>query len=203
MNVLPQAGSPVHASRGAMTYYDNEIYPVARITAGAVGQPGQRVFILQARVDGETVSWLIEKDQALALGRSIPRLLDDIRQQFLELGEPLVAATPNLALCEPFKPEFRVGSIGLGYDRLHDLIVLTLQDAETDGMVELPEGDGTEDAMQVFTTRGQALLLGQQAEEAVAAGRPLCPNCGEPMDDFGHFCLALFSRRKGSDDYLQ
>jgi uncharacterized repeat protein (TIGR03847 family) len=186
-----------------MTYYDNEIYPVSRITAGAVGHPGQRVFILQARVDGETMSWVIEKNQALALGRSIPQLLQDIRQQFPELDDPLVAAEPNLALCEPFKPVFRVGSIGLGYDRLHDLIVLTLQDAESDGMVELPEGDGTEDAMQIFTTRGQAHLLGRQAEEAVAAGRPLCPNCGEPMDDFGHFCLAFLSRRKGGGDYLQ
>lgn len=186
-----------------MIYYDNDIYPVSRITAGAVGDLGQRVFIIQARVDGENVSWVIEKDQALALGRSIPRLLNDIREEFPELGDPLVAAEPNLALSEPLKPEFRVGSIGLGYDRLHDLIVLTLQDAETDGMVELPEGTGEDDAMQVFTTRGQALLLGRQAEEAVAAGRLLCPNCGEPMDDFGHFCLALFSRRKGSGDYLQ
>jgi hypothetical protein len=46
-------------------------------------------------------------------------------------------------------------------------------------------------------------LLGRQAEAAVAAGRPLCPNCGEPMDDFGHFCLINLRRRLGSDDYLQ
>jgi len=57
--------------------------------------------------------------------------------------------------------------------------------------------------VQVFTTRGQAFLLGRQAEAAVTAGRPLCPNCGEPMDDFGHFCLSNLQRRLGSDDYLQ
>jgi uncharacterized repeat protein (TIGR03847 family) len=186
-----------------MTYYDDDIYPVSRITAGAVGEQGQRVFILQARVNGEVVSWVIQKNQALALGRSIPRLLDDIRDQFPELDEPLVATEPNLALSEPLRPEFRVGSIGLGYDRLHDLVVLTLQDAEMDVMEEIPERDADAGAVQVFTTRGQALLLGRQAEETVAAGRPFCPNCGEPMDASGHFCLTLFSRRKGSGDYLQ
>jgi uncharacterized repeat protein (TIGR03847 family) len=185
-----------------MAYYDHDIYPVSRITAGAVGEIGRRVFVLQARLDGEFVSWVIEKDQALALGRSIPRLLQDIRDEFPELTEPLVAAEPNLTLSEPLKPEFRVGSIGLGYDRLHDLVVLTLQNVDTEVVEEIPEVDD-DGSVQVFTTRGQALLLGRQVEEAVAAGRPLCPNCGEPMDNFGHFCLPLLKRRKGSGDYLQ
>lgn len=185
-----------------MIYYDEDIYPVSRITAGAVGGPGQRIFILQARLNGEVLSWVIQKEHALALGRSIPRLLADIREEFPELEEPLVAADPDLALCEPLKPQFRVGSIGLGYDRLHDLVILTLQDADTDGMVELPE-DENDDTIQVFTTRGQALLLSRQAEEAVAAGRLLCPNCGEPMDVTGHFCLTSLKRRQGGGDYLQ
>jgi hypothetical protein len=44
-----------------MTYYDEDIYPVSRITAGAVGGPGQRIFILQARLNGEVLSWVIQK----------------------------------------------------------------------------------------------------------------------------------------------
>ncbi len=186
-----------------MTYYDDEFHPVARITTGAVGDPGRRIFILQARWKGEIVSWVIEKEQALALSRNIPRLLDDIRDEYPELGEPLVAAEPNLELSEPLKPEFRVGSIGLGYDRLHDLVILALQDADAeddDAVAEPAEANG---AVQVLTTRGQALLLGRQAEAAVAAGRPLCPNCGEPIDDFGHFCFIAMRRRMGSEDYLQ
>jgi len=186
-----------------MTYYDDEFFPVARITAAAVGDPGRRIFILQARWKGEIFSWVIEKEQALALSRNIPKLLEDIREEYPELGDPLVAAEPNLELSEPLMPEFRVGSIGLGYDRLHDLVILALQDAdieEDDGLIEATDDDS---AVQVFTTRGQAFLLGRQAEAAVAAGRPLCPNCGEPMDDFGHFCLINLRRRLGSDDYLQ
>jgi uncharacterized repeat protein (TIGR03847 family) len=184
-----------------MTYYD-DIYPVSRITAGSIGEIGRRVFILQAKVDGEIVSWVIEKDQALALSRSIPRLLEDIREEFPELGEPVMAAHPDLTLSEPLEPEFRVGGIGLGYDRVHDLVVLTLQDVaneEDEAAIEPPADD---DTIQVYTTRGQAILLGRQAGDVVAAGRPLCPNCEEPIDDFGHFCLTSFKRRKGGD-YLQ
>lgn len=188
-----------------MTYYDDDIFPVARITAGAIGELGQRIFILQAKMNGEMVSWVIEKEHALALSRSIPQLLADIRQEFPELGEPLVAAEPHLELAEPLKPEFRVGSIGLSYDRLHDLVVLTLQGAETDDDIEDIEdiSEPEDNTVQVFTTRGQALLLGQHAQDVVAAGRPLCPKCDQPIDDFGHFCLSELQRRKGSGDYLQ
>ncbi len=186
-----------------VNYYDDDIYPVSRITAGAIGEAGQRIFILQARIDGEIVSWIIGKEQALALGRRLPKLLEDIRAEYPELDEPLVAAEPKLELSEPLEPRFRVGSIGLSYDRLHDLVVLTLQDADAEEVVEFSEDEASEDSIQVFTTRGQALLLSRQAEAVVAAGRPLCPNCGEPIDDFGHFCLTLFRRRWDSDDYLQ
>ena len=188
-----------------MAYYDeDDIFPVSRITVGAVGDPGRRVFILQAQMGSETISWVIEKEQAVALSRTIPRLLADVRSEFEELAEPLLAAKPNLALNEPLEPEFRVGSIGLGYDRLHDLVVLTLVDADTD---EPPEEDLLEELdeepeLHVFTTRGQAMLLGLQVEEAVAAGRPYCPSCGEPIDDFGHFCLPQAARAKRHGEYL-
>ncbi len=185
-----------------MTYYDDDIYPVSRITTGAIGELGQRIFILQARVNGETVSWVIEKEHALILSRSIPELLEQIRHEYPELDEPLVPPESHLALGEPLRPAFRVGSIGLDYDRVHDLVVLILQDAEAAEESDFAEDDD-ENAVQVFTTRGQALLLSRQAQEAVAAGRPLCPRCGEPIDDFGHFCLAFLKRRQGSSDYLQ
>jgi uncharacterized repeat protein (TIGR03847 family) len=213
---------------------DDDIFPVTRITTGAIGEPGKRVFILQAYVGGQPFSWVIEKEQAAALGKVIPRLLQKIRLDYPELAEPLVAAKPNLALGEPLEPEFRVASIALGYDRLHDLVVLTLSEAQDgeledaepedesstdEGFVDEgiadaaradedfvdPEGDGADDDadLQLFATRGQALLLSQQAELVIAAGRPACPNCGQPIDDFGHFCLPPATRTKWNSDYLQ
>lgn len=173
----------------SLPHFENEdVYLVTRITTGAVGEMGRRVFILQAHLGTQPVSWVIAKEQALALSRDIPELLAQVHTEFPELAEPLVSATPNLDLSEPLEPLFRVGSLGVGYDRLHDLVVLTLIDAaafELHGQ-DLDEPEQIEH--NLYATRGQALLLSRQAEKVVAAGRPLCPQCGEPIDDFGHFC---------------
>jgi len=84
-----------------------------------------------------------------------------------------------------------VGSIGVEYDRLHDVVIFTLVDADTmniEGEEGLIDADAEPPEHHLFTTRGQAKLLGEQAEKAVVAGRPLCPRCGLPMEEFGHFC---------------
>lgn len=192
-------------SYAALPYYEGEdIYPVSRITAGAVGATGRRTFVLQAFFGAEPFSWLIEKDQAMALSKAIPELLDDVRTEFPELDEPLVAAAPNLTLTEPLQPIFRVGSIGVGYDRLHDLVVFTLVDADKldseDEEDLIDDDDQQPPEHQIYTTRGQAKLLGEQAAKAVVAGRPLCPRCSTPMDDFGHFCPPVNARnRRGGE----
>jgi uncharacterized repeat protein (TIGR03847 family) len=179
-------------------FSEDDAHPVTRITAGSVGEPGSRVFILQAQYGKSLLSWVIEKDHAVALTRAIPRLLSEIRSQYPELAEPLVAHRPNLVLVEPLSPEFRVTSIGLGYDRIHDLVVLTLaddgQDSEDDQVS--PDGTPASSETQLFTTRGQAQLLSQQSEQVVTAGRPACPNCGQPIDGRGHFCAPDAARRR-------
>ncbi len=197
----------IYTAFAALSYYDeDEVYPVSRITAAPVGDPRQRYFILQAHIGDEPVSWLIERDQARALSRQIPRLLTDILSEFPELAEPLVAAEPNLALTEPWQPLFRVGSLGIGYDRLHDLVVFTLVDADTLEAMEEPEAEipaeDDDPEQRVYTTRGQALLLAQQAEKVVAAGRPYCPHCDEPIHDFGHFCIVAGARKGRSGEYI-
>ncbi len=177
---------------------------MTRITTGALGEPGYRVLVLQAQFGPEVLSWVIEKHQASALVRDIPQLLAHVQDAFPELAEPLVAAQPNLTLIEPLAPLFRVGGLGLEYDREHDLVMLTLVDAKVlRGEIE-SEADNAEDeaGQRIYTTRGQALLLSQQTEKIVAAGRPYCPACGEPIDDFGHFCLPLSARNRQTGEYL-
>lgn len=192
-------------SYAALPYYESDdVYPVTRITAGSVGASGRRTFVLQAFFGAEPFCWVIEKDQAMALSRAIPELLDDVRTEFPELGEPLVAAAPNLTLTEPLQPLFRVGSIGVEYDRLHDLMIFTLVDADImngAGKEELIDVDDSEPPEHhIYTTRGQAKLLGEQAEKSVVAGRPLCPRCSAPMDEFGHFCPPANARtRRGGE----
>lgn len=194
-------------SYAALPYYEgDDVFPVTRITAGAVGATGRRTFVLQAFFGEEPFCWVIEKDQATALSRAIPELLDDVLAEFPELGEPLVAAAPNLTLAEPLQPLFRVGSIGVAYDRLHDLVVFTLVDAD---MIDGEDDQGLIDAdaaeppeHHIYTTRGQAKLLGEQAEKAVVAGRLRCPRCSTPMDDFGHFCPPAKARIRRSGEII-
>jgi uncharacterized repeat protein (TIGR03847 family) len=38
-------------------------------------------------------------------------------------------------------------------------------------------------------TREQARGLAVHGAELINAGRPRCPQCGEPMDPEGHFCI--------------
>lgn len=202
-----------------MAHYEDDMPPVSRIVAGSIGEPGRRIFVLQAHYGDKTLTWVIEKEQIIALGRDIPQLLADAREEYPELGEPLVAAQPDLSLREPFHPEFRVGSLSIGYDRAHDRVVLLLVDARSEQprpewefqeVLELmaagevpPEETDPPHTQVIYATRGQAWLLSQQADAVVAAGRPRCPACGEPIDSFGHFCLPPASQRKTGHSTLQ
>jgi uncharacterized repeat protein (TIGR03847 family) len=189
-----------------MTHFDDDnIHPVNRITAGAVGEPGRRSFVLQAQIGQELVSWVMEKDQVVALCQSISQLLNEIQSEFPELNAPLVAHEPELALREPLEPVFRIGSIGLGYDRFHDVVVLTLVDAALFdvGFEDIADEELAAAELYIYTTRGQALLLSQQTEDVVAAGRPLCPGCGKPIDEFGHFCFATAGHTGPNREFVQ
>lgn len=186
-----------------MAYYDeDDVFPVTRITAGTVSAYGRRVFILQAHINGHPLTWVIEKEQAIGLSRGLPDLLTEIQSEFPELADPMVAAQPNLTLSEPLEAEFRVASIQIGYDRFHDLVVLTLIDRSDFEDFDATEEDLEARGYRVYATRGQALLLSRQAEEVVVAGRPPCPRCGEPMDDFGHFCLPPEAQLRRAGIYL-
>jgi hypothetical protein len=97
-----------------------------------------------------------------------------------------------------------VGSLGVSYDRLHDLVVLILVDARLlyGDLTDADLDETREPGQRLYTTRGQALLLSQQVARAVTAGRPTCPLCQEPIDDFGHFCLPATARNRRTGEFL-
>ena len=61
-----------------MTMKSFEFDEVDAFTTGTVGQPGQRVFFLQARAAGAVVSLKCEKQQVAALTEYLGRLLKDL-----------------------------------------------------------------------------------------------------------------------------
>ncbi|UCC86047.1 MAG: DUF3090 domain-containing protein [Anaerolineales bacterium] len=160
-----------------------EMHPVTRITIDAIGPPGQRVFLLQASQQAETITLKIEKEQAQVLAHSIEQLLEELAERFprpiSKMEEPLAS---ELMLREPIEPLFAVGQMGLGYDESEDALVLVAQE------LTLEEEAATARVARFWATRGQMQAISRHTLEVVAMGRPICPLCSRPIDPEGHFC---------------
>ena len=146
-----------------------------RFTAGAVGEPGSRVFFLQAVEGTQVVSLRLEKQQVGALGQYLQGVLNDL---------PVVPVTErpsDMDLVEPVVAEWVVGTLGVAYDTESDRIVL-----QADELVDEDEEDGG--LARFHLSRAQVVAFCELAESLVAAGRPPCPICGQPMDPDGHVC---------------
>ena len=159
-----------------------DLNPVSRITIGAIGEPGQRVFLLQASQGSSSITLKIEKEQARVLASSTIELLEELDQKYprtyTRLDKPL---TSDLMLQQPVDPEFVVGQIGLGYDQEQDFVVLVVQE------VQLEKG-GEPATARFWATRAQMRALSDHTLEVVNQGRPICPLCDSPIDPDGHFC---------------
>lgn len=157
--------------------------PVSHITADAIGKPGQRVFYLQGRTDTQIVSVIIEKFQLQSLIESIMHFLGDIQSKFPELSEPIIAYRENeMQLQPPIDPVFRAGDLGLEYDSARDLVCIIAKEI-------IPENSDEEPGfVRYWCTRPQLLALIKYGASVIEQGRPICPQCGEPMDPGGHFC---------------
>ena len=161
-----------------------ELKPVDHITTGAVGPPGQRVFYLQARKGEELVTLIVEKSQIQSLAIGVHKFLEDLAAAKPDLPAATTAYDESeMALATPLDPAFRVGQIGLGYDEEVDQMVIVAREVPPD------EEDTEEGSVARFwTTRSQLLALSHFGLDVASRGRPICGNCGEPVDADGHFC---------------
>ena len=167
-----------------MPHYTYDFNPVAHITAGAVGEPGHRTFYVQATQGKQIVSVVCEKQQVAALAEGIQRFLEEIATKYPERKtEEVIYSERTMALIEPIAPAFRAGQMGLGYDDENDLLVLVIQEI-------VAEGDDAEnvEVARFWASREQMLAMSRYATRIVVAGRPICGNCGQPIDPEGHFC---------------
>ena len=156
---------------------------VDRITVGTVGEPGRRVFYLQAVAGSQVVSLKLEKQQVAALVTYLATLLSDL---------PGPGPLPtDIDLVEPVLPEWTVGALGVSYDEATDRILVQAE--------ELMEEETDEGATARFlATREQVAALAARGAEAVTSGRPPCPLCGQPLDPEGHVCVRLNGHRSQS-----
>ncbi|HYO37799.1 MAG TPA: DUF3090 family protein, partial [Geodermatophilus sp.] len=170
-----------------------------RFVAGTVGEPGDRSFYLQAVEDARTVSVLLEKQQVSVLAERIAALLEEVARRFGGDADAPAAGGDLAPLAVPLEEEFRVGTMGLGWDADSSSIVvelLAVSEEEVDESVVLDDTDEGPDALRVTITPMAARAFVARARRVVAAGRPSCPLCSLPLDPTGHVCPRLNGYRR-------
>jgi uncharacterized repeat protein (TIGR03847 family) len=154
------------------------------ITADAIGAPGQRTFYLQAWQGTRTISILIEKVQLQSLAIAIEQFISDLTEKDPDLGEASADySEETMHISPPVEPVFRAGEIGLGYDQDRDLMVIVTREIQSEN--EEPAEAGV---VRFWCSRSQARAMARWGQEVASRGRPMCPQCGQPMEPEGHFC---------------
>jgi uncharacterized repeat protein (TIGR03847 family) len=161
--------------------------PPERFVVGTVGDPGDRTFYLQATGQGRVVSVVLEKVQVSLLAEKLDELLGEANRRFgVPRSDVVAAEVDNEPLVSPVEEEFRVGTLGLAFDVDTSTVVIEA--------IEVGEGDSEEepradlDRMRVRITPAETRAFIERAKRVVAAGRPPCPLCGQPLDPAGHIC---------------
>ena len=176
-----------------------------RFVAGTIGMPGERAFYLQVRTGSTLVSVLLEKGQVAALAERLDHLLDEVkstRPSGVDIPDSAsVAVTDGDPLEVPLDEEFRVGAMALGWDDANHLVVLEAH-AVADEEYDIPElADDEADGpatLRLWLEAAQARAFSHRARSLVAAGRPSCPFCSQPIDPDGHICPRANGYRRHS-----
>jgi uncharacterized repeat protein (TIGR03847 family) len=140
-----------------------------RVAVGAIGDVGERLFLLQAREGRRLVVVKVEKDQVAILASWLARVVRSMtRPEALEMDVEL-------------EPEYEIdlvaGEITVALDEEAATIDVAIESAEDDG-----------DSLFVTLTAEQAAAFAIRAVQLIEAGRPPCPLCGLPLDPRGHDC---------------
>jgi len=172
-----------------------ELDRVDALGAGAIGQPGERVFYIQADKADARLTVVVEKEQVALLAAEALAFLDRISEEYPEEGGAPSSLHPSAAqVTEPAVPLFRARMIGLGFEPDRQMVLLELRekadddDEDEEPVVAEPTLDDEGYVVRIFATRAQVRAMAARGAEAVAGGRPLCQLCNFPMDPAGHIC---------------
>jgi uncharacterized repeat protein (TIGR03847 family) len=158
--------------------------------ADYVGEPGKRMFFIQAVAGPEMRTFQIEKQQVLLLTEKLSEMLLVVDPEDT-IKSTMPGRDPVLTPVEPIEPLWRVGTIAIAYEEDPDRVVILLQPGLTGEEDEAEEPDGT----RFYLRRDQVRAFILHANAAADEGRPLCQLCGLPMDPDGHACPASNGHR--------
>ncbi len=151
-----------------------ELPSVDAITFGTIGEPGKRVFYVQAWAGQTIITLKMEKQQVGGLAAALQEVLADLPTESTPVSAP--------GLQPPVESSWIVGGIGVSaFDDATQRITLLFEEA-------VIEEDAIGATAHIGVTIAQLVALIARGEELVAGGRPNCPLCGNPMDPDGHAC---------------
>ncbi|MFT7648081.1 MAG: putative repeat protein (TIGR03847 family) [Candidatus Poriferisodalaceae bacterium] len=118
--------------------------------AGTIGEPGERIFFLQARQGPEIVTLKLEKGQIQAIASSLADIIETFEFDDDELVDGKLESVPPTEMHEPVMAAWTVGDLGLGIDEAGHRVVVMAE--------ELPDDDDSESgaAARFHLTAGQA-----------------------------------------------
>jgi uncharacterized repeat protein (TIGR03847 family) len=158
-----------------------EFKEVELLSPFAVGVPGKRTFFLGI---GKKNNWLrvwLEKEHLQALALGIEQLLFALSEEKISFPDE-AEAPPSSGDVPSGLPsaELDLIQVTLGYDKGKALIDLLVQRS----------GAQEPNPLEIYclATIAQLKKLRRRVKDICAAGRPLCPICGGPIDPTGHIC---------------
>jgi uncharacterized repeat protein (TIGR03847 family) len=147
---------------------------VRAVQAQSFGEPGGRTFRLRlVGAASQSASLWMEKEHLGALGLALRQALAEFKHD-QEASSADIAVFPDVA-----EYDFRVGRMGIGLDVSGRTVVLQVDELGNDQDREL----------RFRLSLDQSAALSAELEHIIAAGRPVCPLCGRPIDPAGHMCV--------------
>ena len=144
---------------------------VEQFSCGTEGEPGQRVFYLQALHQGEILSLRCEKQQVALLADYLEGIVGMLEPNESHLMPELIT---------PVFPAWVIGSIMVGLDPSDASVVVVIE--------ELAEDSPATARLRLRSDQVWGFITG--ARRVVAAGRPDCTFCGRPYSP-RHVCPAM------------
>ena len=139
---------------------------------------GKRTFFLVVAEKGRWFRVWLEKRDLQALATAVRQLVVKLSPDATITSVAEKATSHETSSLPAAELELREAS--LGSKDGHGVLALT---ADVIG----PRGE-ERNSLRFYPTIAQLKQFAARAEEVCAAGRPICPVCGEPMDPSGHDC---------------
>jgi len=156
------------------TYYLGILH---RIIPTAIGDPGERTFLLHLEgIRGTARLWL-EKEQLLELAQASQHMYE-----LFNATSSVETQTPSGSVKEEDQLDFecRIGKFSLHHEPEQDLFIIEAN--------EISDETQSRKAIEFLVSVSQLGDLSSQAFRICAAGRTYCDLCGLAMDPDFHMC---------------